>query len=78
MHIEIFQTSNGQWYWHKRNVGKVTCDSEEFPTKQHAIRAAKADVTQTIKPYRKRLQSSPVKFTEALDKVTDCYVLKWT
>jgi len=77
MHIEIFQASNTQWYWHKRNVGKVTCDSEEFPSKQYAVRAAKADVTQTIKPYRKNMQSGPVKFTESIDRAKKCFVLRW-
>ena len=55
MHIEIFQTEpvekSDPWYWHKNNKGKITCDSEAFPTKANAVRAAKADVTQTIKPY---------------------------
>lgn len=78
MHIEIFQTQPVQlgdmWYWHKNNKGRITCDSEAFPTKAHAVRAAKADVVQTIKPYDK-LAADRLVFT--LDVKKGVFTLRW-
>lgn len=58
MHIEVWKNERdktGQpWHWHKRNQGRITCDAEAFPTKGNAMRAAKADVRQTIKPFGSR------------------------
>jgi hypothetical protein len=49
MHIEVMKLLGG-WYWHFKNKGRVTADAESFPTKAHAIRAAKAVVKAVIKP----------------------------
>lgn len=53
MHCEVWKkgTSAQPWRWHKMNQGKITCSAEGFPSKQHAERAARADVRQTIKPF---------------------------
>jgi len=78
MHIEIFNASNDEWYWHKNNKGKITCDSEAFPTKAHAVRAAKADVVQTIKLYDGTVQDQLV-FTLERDPVKLLrYILRWS
>ncbi len=53
MHIDVFKGKGKQpWRWHKVNRGRITCSAEGFPTKAHAIRAAKADVRQTVKAAR--------------------------
>jgi hypothetical protein len=59
MQIEIFETNktphktgctaNRGWFWHFRSKGRITADSEAFPTKAHAVRAAKAVVTAVVK-----------------------------
>jgi hypothetical protein len=55
MHIEVFaQQSNRSydapdWYWHFRSKGRITADSEGFPTKAHAMRAAKGLVRAVTK-----------------------------
>lgn len=50
MHIEIFKGRGKQkWRWHKKNRGRITCSAEGFPSRSHAVRAAKADVRQTVK-----------------------------
>lgn len=45
MHIEVSPTKGGQFKWHfiSRN-GKITANNELFPSRAHAIRAAKAVV----------------------------------
>lgn len=54
MHIEVFPeggvTAGASWYWHFRNKGRVTADSESFTSKGHAIRAGKAVVRAVIIP----------------------------
>ena len=45
MHIEVMKLLGG-WYWHFKNKGRITADAESFPTKAHAMRAAKAKVAQ--------------------------------
>lgn len=46
MHIEVFKSEkSGQWHWHFKNKGRITADSEAFPTKSNASRAARAVVT---------------------------------
>ena len=78
MKIEVFRgigvtprSHRNSWYWHfKATNGKVTADSEAFPTKAHAVRAAKQVVRQVIKKH----SSYPVAFWEskvtALNEVT--------
>lgn len=57
MYIEIFKgkpssaKSPQAWRWHFKNKGRITADAEAFPTKTHAIRAAKACVRATIKEF---------------------------
>lgn len=49
MHIEVWE-GNGGYFWHFRSRnGKITADSESFPSKGHAIRAAKAVVRGTCR-----------------------------
>ena len=77
MHIEIFHASD-EWYWHKNNKGRITCDSESFPTKAHAVRAAKADVVQTIKPYDGTVQNHLVFTLEQDTKRAAVFILRWS
>lgn len=50
MHIEVFKSElSGQWHWHFKNKGRVTADSEAFPTKNNASRAARAVVSAVVK-----------------------------
>jgi len=55
MRIEVFHGNDG-WFWHFRNKGRITADSEAFPTKAHAVRAAKAVVVAVFK----RVVAKPV------------------
>ncbi len=70
MHIDVFKGKGKQpWRWHKVNRGRITCSAEGFPTKAHAIRAAKADVAQTLKPLD--VVGAPVAFrVQTLDGIT--------
>lgn len=57
MHIEVFQSAKSaispkapqRWYWHFKNKGRITAATESFPTKAHAMRAAKAVVKGVLK-----------------------------
>jgi uncharacterized protein YegP (UPF0339 family) len=74
--IEVWANRYGQWYWHFRSKGRVTADSESFPSKAHALRAAKAVVRAVIK----RLATSvfrpdPPRFESAL--VGEVLIVKW-
>lgn len=85
MHIEVFPDKdsyidpNGKlvatsWYWHfKAKNGKVTADSEAFPTKAHAIRAAKAVVRAVMNCPSGGLT---VQFTQ--HESEGCLVIKWS
>ena len=81
MHIEVFKADIGpkspeRWYWHKiNNNGKLTCDSEAFPSKAHALRAAKADVTHTIKPYA---STNDLVFEMSLNIKSGRFILRWS
>ena len=82
MHIEIFTgekigpKSPDRWYWHKvNNNGKITCNSEAFPSKAHALRAAKADVTHTIKPYT---ATNALVFVLVLNIKSGMFILRWS
>lgn len=53
MRIEVWEgaPSDGRrgWYWHfKARNGKITADSECFPSKSNAMRAAKSVVREVI------------------------------
>ena len=48
MHIEVMKML-GKWYWHFKSKGRITADAESFPTKAHAMRAAKAVVKAVVK-----------------------------
>lgn len=63
MHIEVLK-GRAHYRWRKVNAGKITTCAETFASKSNAIRAAKADVVQTIKPYRSAsaLGLRPVRF----------------
>lgn len=85
MHIEVFPDKdsyidpNGKlvatsWYWHfKAKNGKVTADSEAFPTKAHAIRAAKNTVKAVFAPV-----SGSMKVTFDQHESEGCLVIKWS
>lgn len=49
MKIEVWKGKKG-WHWHFRSKGRVTADSEAFPSKSNAARAAKAVVRGVAKP----------------------------
>jgi hypothetical protein len=55
MHIEVwFDDENNPrqpWHWHFKNKGRITAAAESFPSKGHAIRAAKAVVKAVLKAY---------------------------
>ncbi len=74
MKIEIFQGKRADWFWHfvARN-GRLIADSEPFPTKAHAMRAAKAAVRSVIKPWTQ----TPVIFYESKSRAGRI-VLRWS
>jgi hypothetical protein len=84
MHIEIFETKAQKmqpWNWHKVNQGKITCHGEGHSSHADALRAAKADVRQTIKSYTKRIKEHmpAVVFTLERDvKRLAVTILKWS
>lgn len=51
MHIEVWKTGTSKqpWHWHFKNGSRITADAEAFPSKAHAIRAAKAVVRAVVK-----------------------------
>jgi hypothetical protein len=52
MHIEVFQSEvTTAWFWHFKNKGRITANAESFPSKAHAMRAAKATVKAVLKEY---------------------------
>jgi uncharacterized protein YegP (UPF0339 family) len=62
MHIEVWKSvaeRDQKWYWHFKNKGRVTADSEAFPTRAHAARAAQSVVKAVIK----RVSGVPPCFT---------------
>ncbi len=82
MHIEVFETDkgSGQWYWHFRNKGRVTADSEAFPSKNNAIRAAKAVVTAVIGGRISAATGNlggPVFSKQEYDAKTKCFIIRW-
>lgn len=49
MKIEVLKTTGRQpWHWHFKNKGRITAAAEAFPSKAHAVRAAKAVVKATL------------------------------
>ncbi len=53
MHIEVWHGKVGSkqaWWWHVKSKGRIVTDAEPFPTKAHALRAAKAMVRAVVKP----------------------------
>lgn len=58
MRIDVFKGRDG-WHWHFVSRGRITADSEAFPTKSNAVRAAKAVVRAVVKCVNAR----PVAFT---------------
>ena len=49
MKIKVFKGEDKQWYWHFERKGRVTADSEGFPNKANAVRAAKGVVQSIFK-----------------------------
>lgn len=82
MHIEIFKRGGFNkakqcetphaWFWHFKNKGRITADAEPFPTKAHALRAAKAVVTAVLKP-----TGAAPHFTAVLSKDTTITKITW-
>lgn len=54
MRIEVWHGKVGKrqaWFWHLRaKNGKIVTDAESFPSRSHALRAAKALVRSIVKP----------------------------
>jgi hypothetical protein len=82
MHIEVFEgkdkdelrgDSHPAWFWHFKNRGRVTADSEAFPTKYNAERAAVAVVRAVIKEVS---GDAPISFYHGTDKKGVHYI-KW-
>jgi hypothetical protein len=75
MFIEIWQgksVGNRQsWFWHFKSKGRVTADSEAFPTKAHAMRAAKGVVNGVVK----ELKVTPIFKISEIDKKLTC--VRW-
>jgi hypothetical protein len=62
MHIEVWKGAGKQpWRWHSVSKGRVTSSSEAFPSKAHALRAAKGLVRAVLRPICGR---SPVAWTQ--------------
>jgi hypothetical protein len=83
MHIEVFPGMNAYvtpnnvlvsdtWFWHFRNKGRITADSESFPTKAHAVRAAKSVVKAVLQI--ERLKVVPL-FRQHMDGYTT--IITW-
>jgi uncharacterized protein YegP (UPF0339 family) len=84
MQIEVFEGEVRQktetrmvitkkvWYWHfRQSNGRIVADAEEFPSKAHAVRAAKA----VVKAIMKRTGWSP-QFTS--HESEDYFVYQWS
>jgi uncharacterized protein YegP (UPF0339 family) len=74
MHARIFQSADGQWHWHFKTKGRITADSESFPSKSNAVRAAKSVVKAVLKPLSVVVQ--PV-FTERVDEKDGGFKITW-
>ncbi len=76
MHIEIWESGHGKaqhWRWHfKARNGRIVADAEAFPTKAHAMRAAKAAVRAILKPC-----GEPEYFRESKSR-SGRIVLRWS
>jgi len=80
MHIEVFEgKKEGQWYWHFRNKGRVTADSEAFPSRHHATRAARSVVVACVRCVLKRfaLARSALFSVPEWDTRRQCWVIRW-
>ncbi len=53
MHIELWQSppriADQRWHWNIVSKGRIVGDAESFPTKQHALRAAKGVIRGVIR-----------------------------
>jgi hypothetical protein len=63
MKIQVWErvgdTSGKPWRWHFINKGRITYGAEAFPSKAHAIRAAKSVVLAVVKPMGMAPQFNP-------------------
>lgn len=75
MQIEVFEGKRG-WHWHFRSKGRLTADSESFPTKSHALRAAKAVVSAVLARLRTAVfKPDPPRYESK--QVGDTLIVKW-
>lgn len=81
MHIELWQSppriADQRWHWNIHSRGRIVGDAESFPTKQHALRAAKAVIRGVIKRiHTATFQPDPPRFElEAIG--TQRFKLTW-
>jgi uncharacterized protein YegP (UPF0339 family) len=74
MCAEVWEGKRG-FYWHfKGHNGKVTADSEAFPTKGNALRAAKSVVRGVVNLW----PGKPVYFTVTPSRDGKKTVLRWS
>lgn len=77
MRIEVWQSpprvGDQRWHWHLRaNNGRIVTDAESFPTKWHALRAAKTMVRSIVA----RLDAH-LKITFESKQSGDKLIVKW-
>jgi len=76
MHIEIWydepQNDGQGWFWHFKNKGRITAYAEAFPTRGHAVRAAKA----VVKAVFKEAKGMTVQFVET--EANSVTRIKWS
>lgn len=81
MHIEVFEgkkigpKSPPRWYWHFASKGRITADSEAFPTKAHAVRAAKSVVRAVVKEVG--VSPDPVTFETLKTPPSFVTIIRW-
>jgi uncharacterized protein YegP (UPF0339 family) len=92
MKIEVWKGKSvgakQSWFWHfRQSNGQITADSEVFPTKAHAIRAAKAVVRAVCKPILLyEVDAEPLEFskpmpnekTGGVEITWSCQEKRWT
>lgn len=84
MHIEVFQSNKSiiapkapqRWYWHFKNKGRTTADTESFPSRANAIRAAKAVVKAVVREFHGQHTRDPDFVTACTDK--GITVIRWS
>jgi len=57
MKARVWKRADGEWHWRFESKGRITADSESFPTKANAMRACKGVITAVFKATQYRQAS---------------------